>query len=203
MFIENDARIKSLENLNLTGQFLIAMPSMTDPRFSETITFICSHNEDGAMGIVVNKPSEHQVASLFEQFKVTPKPSALLKEDLYVGGPVQQDRGFILHNPTNTEYDATIVVNNAIALTTSKDILDAAANNIAPEKMLVALGYAGWSAGQLEEEMGLNAWLNLETDQTEALHKIIFDSLPENRFKLAMSMMGLNLSNLSDEAGHA
>jgi len=192
-----------LENLNLTGQFLIAMPSMTDPRFSQTITFICTHNEDGAMGIVVNRPSEHQVSSLFEQFKLAPKSSAILKADLYVGGPVQQDRGFILHSPSNVEYDSTIIVNDSIALTTSKDILDAAAQNTAPEKMLIALGYAGWSAGQLEEEMGLNAWLNLETKQTEALHKIVFDSLPENRLDLAMSMMGLNLGNLSDEAGHA
>ncbi len=192
-----------LENINLTGQFLIAMPSMTDPRFSQTITFICSHNQDGAMGIVINKPSEHQVANLFEQFQLSPKPSALLKEDLYVGGPVQQDRGFILHSPSNVEYDSTIAINSAVALTTSRDILDAAANNDAPEKMLVALGYAGWSAGQLEEEMGLNSWLNLEANQTESLHKIIFDSLPENRFNLAMSMMGLNLTNFSDVAGHA
>ncbi|MFW5431712.1 MAG: YqgE/AlgH family protein [Methylophilaceae bacterium] len=176
---------------------------MTDPQFSQTITLICTHNEDGAMGIIVNRPSEHQVSSLFEQFKLTAQPSSILGDDLYVGGPVQQDRGFILHNPTNVEYDSTIAINDSVALTTSKDILNAAASNEAPEKMLVAIGYAGWSAGQLEEEMGLNAWLNLETSKTEALHQIIFDAPAGNRFNLAMEMMGLNLSNLSDVAGHA
>lgn len=178
------------------------MPSMTDPRFSQTITFICTHNEDGAMGIVLNRPSEHSIADLLKQIKLTPQPMALLKNHIYEGGPVQQDRGFVLHVP-NQEYDATIIINESIALTTSKDILEAAANNQAPEKMLIALGYAGWAPGQLEEEMGLNAWLNLETKQANALQQIIFDEPPYNRFNLAMSMMGLNLSNLSDVAGHA
>jgi putative transcriptional regulator len=191
-----------LENLNLTGQFLIAMPSMTDPRFSQTITFICTHNEDGAMGIVLNRPSEYNIADLLKQIKLNPHPTAILNDRIYEGGPVQQDRGFVLHVP-DQEYDSTIFINEAIALTTSKDILEAAANNQAPEKMLVALGYAGWGPGQLEEEMGLNAWLNLETTQTKALQQIIFDEPPNNKFNLAMSMMGLNLSNLSDVAGHA
>lgn len=191
-----------MENLNLTGQFLIAMPGMTDPRFSQTITFICTHNEDGAMGIVLNRPSEHKVADLLKQIKLTAQPMMLLNDPIYEGGPVQQDRGFVLHVP-NQEYDATILINESIALTTSKDILEAVANNQAPEKMLIALGYAGWALGQLEEEMGLNAWLNLETTQTKSLQQIIFDEPPNNRFNLAMGMMGLNLSNLSDVAGHA
>lgn len=178
------------------------MPSMTDPRFSQTITFICTHNEDGAMGIVLNRPSEHSVADLLEQIKLDPQPASFLKDTIYEGGPVQPDRGFVLHVP-NQEYDATTLINEAIALTTSRDILEAAANNQAPEKILIALGYAGWSAGQLEEEMGLNTWLNLETTQDAALHQIVFDEPINNRFNLAMSMMGLNLSNLSDVAGHA
>lgn len=178
------------------------MPSMTDPRFSQTITFICTHNEDGAMGIILNRPSEHNIADLLAQIKLDPQPSQFLSDTIYEGGPVQQDRGFVLHVP-DQEYDATILINEAIALTTSRDILEAAADNQAPEKILVALGYAGWSAGQLEEEMGLNAWLNLETTQDKALHQIIFDEPISNRFNLAMSMMGLNLSNLSDVAGHA
>lgn len=191
-----------MENLNLTGQFLIAMPSMTDPRFSQTITFICTHNEDGAMGIVLNRPSAHYVADLLKQIQLATQPMTLLNEPIYEGGPVQQDRGFVLHVP-NQEYDATIFINESIALTTSKDILEAVANNQAPEKMLIALGYAGWAPGQLEEEMGLNAWLSFETTQTKALQQIIFDEPPQNRLNLAMSMMGLNLSNLSDVAGHA
>jgi len=191
-----------LENLNLTGQFLIAMPSMSDPRFSQTITFICSHNEDGAIGIVLNRPSIHRVADLLAQIDLSPQPSPLLKNHIFEGGPVQQERGFVLHM-LDKEYDSTIVINEALALTTSKDILVAAANNLAPEKMLIALGYAGWSAGQLEEEMGLNAWLNLEATEHQAVHQIIFDEPPANRFMLGMRMMGLDLSNLSDEVGHA
>lgn len=178
------------------------MPSMTDPNFSQTITFICTHNEDGAMGIVLNRPSEYDVASLFEQIKLESQSTSFLKNALHIGGPVQQDRGFILHVP-NQEYNSTIIINETIALTTSKDILEAVAINQAPEKMLIALGYAGWTAGQLEKEMGLNAWLNLETTETKDLHQIVFDAPAGNRFNLAMSMMGLNLSNLSDVAGHA
>ncbi len=178
------------------------MPSMTDPRFSQTITFICTHNEDGAMGIVLNRPSEHNVADLLAQINIDPKPAPFLKNHIYEGGPVQQERGFVLHVP-NQEYDSTTFINDALSLTTSKDILEAAANNQAPEKMMIALGYAGWSAGQLEEEMGLNAWLSVEILETHALHQIIFDEPPANRFNLGMSMMGLNLSNLSDVAGHA
>lgn len=178
------------------------MPSMTDPRFSQTITFICTHNEDGAMGIVLNRPSEHNVADLLTQIKLDPKPAPFLNNPIFEGGPVQQDRGFVLHIP-NQEYDSTILINEALSLTTSKDILEAAANNQAPEKMMIALGYAGWSAGQLEEEMGDNAWLNLAPAEHNALHQIIFDEPPANRFTLGLTMMGLNLSNLSDVAGHA
>jgi putative transcriptional regulator len=191
-----------LENLNLTGQFLIAMPSMNDPRFSQTITFICTHNQDGAMGIVLNRPSQHRIAELLSQLKLEALPSPLLEDFVYEGGPVQQERGFVLHAP-NEEYDSTIQISDAISLTTSKDILISAANNKAPEKMMIALGYAGWSAGQLEDEMGQNAWLNLEPNHDEALHQLIFDTPFHDRFNLAMRMMGLTLSNLSDVAGHA
>ncbi len=191
-----------LENINLTGQFLIAMPSMIDPYFSKTLTFICTHNQDGAMGVVINRPIELKVANLFKQLKLEIEFSPLLENPLYFGGPVQQERGFILHLP-HQEYNSTIVVNDAIALTTSKDILEATANNHGPEKMLIALGYAGWTAGQLENEMGRNTWLNLETPQTKDLHALIFDAPNQDRFDLAMNMMGLNLANLSDVAGHA
>jgi putative transcriptional regulator len=191
-----------LENLNLTGQFLIAMPSMTDPRFSQTISFICTHNEDGAMGIVLNRPSEYNVEDLLNQIELKITPSPLLEDAIYEGGPVQTDRGFVLHVPQQ-EYNSTIQINDNISLTTSKDILEAAADNQAPKKMIIALGYAGWSAGQIEEEMGQNAWLSLEATEQQALQKIIFDTPANNRFKLGMDMMGLNSSNLLDVAGHA
>ncbi len=192
----------TLENINLTGQFLIAMPSMSDPRFSQTVTFICSHSEDGAMGIVLNRPTEHSIADLLKQIQLDALPSPMLKNHVFEGGPVQQERGFVLHVP-HMEYDSTIQINESIALTTSKDILEAAAKNEAPKKMMVALGYAGWSPGQIEEEMAMNAWLNIEAKQNESLHQIIFDAPPHDRFNIAMQMMGLDLSNLSDIAGHA
>jgi len=191
-----------LENVNLTGQFLIAMPSMTDPYFSKTLTYICTHNSDGAMGVVINRPIELNVASLFKQMKLEIEFSTFLEKPLHFGGPVQQERGFILHTP-HAEYNSTLLVNNSIALTTSKDILEAAANHDAPEKMLIALGYAGWTAGQLEDEISKNAWLNMETQQLNELHALIFDAPNDDKFDLAMRMMGLNLANLSDIAGHA
>ena len=191
-----------MENVNLTGQFLIAMPSMTDPYFSKTLTYICTHNSDGAMGVVINRPIELNVASLFKQMKLEIEFSTFLEKPLHFGGPVQQERGFILHTP-HAEYNSTLLVNNSIALTTSKDILEAAANHDAPEKMLIALGYAGWTAGQLEDEISKNAWLNMETQQLNELHALIFDAPNDDKFDLAMRMMGLNLANLSDIAGHA
>jgi len=178
------------------------MPSMTDTRFSQTISFICTHNEDGAMGIVLNRPSEYNVEDLLSQVELKTTPSPLLKNVVYEGGPMQTDRGFVLHVPQQ-EYNSTIQINDNIALTTSKDILEAAANNQAPEKMIIALGYAGWSAGQLEEEIRQNSWLSLEETEQKSLQKIIFDAPANNRFKLGMDMMGLNLSNLPDIAGHA
>ena len=186
----------------MTGQFLIAMPSMTDPYFSKTLTYICTHNSDGVMGVVINRPIELNVASLFKQMKLEIEFSPFLEKPLHFGGPVQQERGFILHTP-HAEYNSTVLINNRIALTTSKDILEAAAKHDAPEKMLIALGYAGWTAGQLEDEIGKNAWLNLETQLVGELHALIFDAPNQDKFKLAMNMLGLSLANLSDVAGHA
>jgi putative transcriptional regulator len=192
----------TLENVNLTGQFLIAMPSMTDPYFSKTVTFICTHNQDGAMGVVINRPIDLNIGSLFEQLKLEIAVSPWLEKPLFFGGPVQPDRGFILHNP-HEEYNSTIAINPQISLTTSRDILEATANNQGPERMLIALGYAGWSAGQLETEMAHNAWLNLEISQANALQQLIFDIPYGAKFAHAMGLMGLNLANLSEMAGHA
>ena len=154
------------------------------------------------MGVVINRPIELNVASLFKQMQLEIEFSPLLEKPLHFGGPVQQERGFILHTP-HAEYNSTLLVNNSIALTTSKDILEAAAHHDAPEKMLIALGYAGWTTGQLEDEMKRNAWLNLETQLVSDLHALIFDAPNQDKFNLAMNMMGLNLANLSDVAGHA
>jgi putative transcriptional regulator len=202
---------RPLEKLNLTGQFLIAMPAMTDPYFSKTVTYICTHNQDGAMGVIINRHSDITVAKLFEQIQLETDSLNLLSKPVHYGGPVQTERGFILHTilpaPLD-EFNSTIVINNTVALTTSKDILEAVAennglNNNVPSKMLIALGYAGWTAGQLENEMAQNAWLSLETSLIEEAHALIFDAPNAHKFDLAMGMMGLNLSNLSQQAGHA
>jgi putative transcriptional regulator len=192
--------------MNLTGQFLIAMPAMTDPYFSKTVTYICTHNEDGAMGVIINRSADITVANLFKQIQLEVESQPMLKKTVHFGGPVQTERGFILHDIMPAPYDefnSTIVINNTVALTTSKDILEAAAQNKGPQKMLIALGYAGWTAGQLESELAQNAWLSLKTDKLEDVHTLIFDKPDNEKFDYAMRMMGLNLANLSEVAGHA
>ena len=188
--------------MNLTGQFLIAMPAMTDPYFSKTVTFICTHNADGAMGITINRTADISVADLLKQIKLETTSAPLLNKNVHYGGPVQMERGFILHEP-HVEYDSTILVNNSIALTTSKDILAASAEDKGPHHLLIALGYAGWTAGQLEHEVLQNAWLSLETSDPQQIHQLIFDTDNRSKFDYAMQLMGLNLANLSDIAGHA
>lgn len=182
------------------------MPAMTDPYFSKTVTYICTHNQDGAMGVVINRHSDITVAKLFEQIKLETESLSLLAKAVHYGGPVQTERGFILHTilpVPHDEFNSTVVINNAVALTTSKDILEALAENKGPSKMLIALGYAGWTAGQLEDEMAQNAWLSLKTGLIEEAHALIFDAPNDDKFDLAMGMMGLNFANFSHSAGHA
>jgi putative transcriptional regulator len=195
-----------LKNINLTGQFLIAMPAMTDPYFSKTVTYICTHNQDGAMGVIINRSADITVANLFQQIHLEANSQTLLRKTVHFGGPVQTERGFILHDimpVSHDEFNSTIVINNTVALTTSKDILEATAQNNGPQKMLIALGYAGWTAGQLENELAQNAWLSLETNNLDDVHALIFDKADHEKFDCAMRLMGLDLANLSDVAGHA
>lgn len=182
------------------------MPAMTDPYFSKTVIYICTHNHDGAMGIVINRDSDITVENLFEQIKLAANNPKLMQKTAQFGGPVQTDRGFILHTPqakTDHQYNSTIVVNETIVLTTSKDILEAVAQNNGPQKMLIALGYAGWTPGQLEQEIVQNAWLSVEIKLLASLHKLIFDLDNAQKFDYAMSLMGLNMANLSHKAGRA
>lgn len=184
---------------------------MTDPYFSKTVTYICTHNQDGAMGVIINRHSDITVARLLEQIQLETESLSLLSKAVHYGGPVQTERGFILHTllpVPHEEFNSTVVINNAVALTTSKDILEAMADNKGkqnnvPQKALIALGYAGWTAGQLEDEMAQNAWLSLKTSLVEEAHALIFDTPNHDKFDLAMGMMGLNLANLSHNAGHA
>lgn len=183
--------------VNLTGHFLIAMPAMADPNFSRTLTYVCEHNADGALGIVVNRPTEMDMATLFERVEIPLEHEDFSRVPVYYGGPVQTDRGFVLHRPAG-EWHSSLKVNDSVALTSSKDILESLGANGEPGEVLISLGYAGWSAGQLEDELKQNAWLTVPADLS-----IIFDLPPEDRLDAAMKLLGVDFTNLSDVAGHA
>ncbi len=186
-----------MSSINLTHHFLIAMPSMADPYFSKTLTYVCEHNDRGALGVVVNRPIDMTLQALFERLSLTLKHKDLSDAPIYFGGPVQTDRGFVLHEPAGN-WQSTLRVGDAIGLTTSKDILEAVGRGEGPQKLLVTLGYAGWSAGQLEHELGQNAWLTVE-----AKDAIIFDLPSEERLPAAMELLGVDYARLADSAGHA
>jgi putative transcriptional regulator len=186
-----------MSSIDLTHHFLIAMPNMADPYFSKTLTYVCEHNAQGALGLVVNRPIDMTLQALFERLSLPMSASEVSDAPIYFGGPVQVDRGFVLHEPAGN-WQATLRVGEAIGLTTSKDILEAVARGEGPTRMLVTLGYAGWSAGQLEHELAQNAWLTVE-----ARDAILFDVPAEERLPAAMELLGLDFARLQDEAGHA
>jgi putative transcriptional regulator len=186
-----------MSSINLTHHFLIAMPNMADPHFSRTLTYICEHNDQGALGLVVNRPIDMTLKALFERLALQMRSKKSADAPIYFGGPVQTDRGFVLHAPAG-DWQATLRVRDLIGLTTSKDILEAVGRGEGPEKMLVTLGYAGWSPGQLEHELSQNAWLTVE-----ARDGIIFDTPAEERLPAAMELLGLDYARLQDSAGHA
>lgn len=186
-----------MKNINLTGHFLIAMPAMTDPYFAKSVTYICEHNDEGAMGVVINRPIDMTMNKLFEQVDINLNDNPIANKTVYFGGPVQIDRGFVLHQPAG-DWKSTIAVFGNTALTTSIDVLEAIAQGRGPEKLLVTLGYAGWAAGQLEIEMGENAWLTVA-----ATDAIIFDTPNADKFNAAMSLLGVDLTQLSAAVGHA
>lgn len=192
-----------LENINLTGHFLIAMPAMTDSFFSKSVTFICTHNQDGAMGIMINRPTDITFETLFEKINVELLNIGVADKHVLYGGPVQPERGFVLHEITNGEWDSTVQIANNIALTTSKDILESVAIGHGPAKMLVTLGYAGWTSGQLEQEIMQNAWLSVQANDTETLHKILYDTDYDQKLSATLALLGVDPAMLSDVAGHA
>jgi putative transcriptional regulator len=185
-----------MQTINLTSHFLIAMPAMSDPNFSRTLTFICEHNERGALGIVVNRPIEVTLEALFRQVEIALDDSQLGARPVFFGGPVQFDHGFVLHRPLG-DWKSTLPVGD-VGLTTSRDILEAMASGSGPREHIVALGYAGWAAGQLEDEILRNGWLTVQTDPD-----LIFNVPPEMRYDAALHALGINAANLSEEAGHA
>ena len=183
--------------IDLTHHFLIAMPNMVDPYFAKSLTFICEHNDQGALGVVVNRPIDLSLQALFERINLELEPRELHDLPVYFGGPVQTDRGFVLHQPVG-DWHSTLNVRGKLGLTTSKDILEAVGKGNGPKKLLIALGYSGWAAGQLEHELGQNAWLSVE-----AAEQIIFDLPAEDKLPAAMELLGVDFASLSEQAGHA
>lgn len=181
---------------NFTDQFLIAMPGLEDPNFFHSVTYICEHNDHGAMGIVINHPSELTLRTVLEHMNIEADGDTD-RIPIYSGGPVQPDRGFVLHAPGGT-WSSSIQVAEGVALTTSRDILEAMARHQGPEDCLVALGYAGWGAGQLEREIAENAWLTAAADP-----EILFRLPAGERWQAAADRLGVDLSLLSGDAGHA
>nr|WP_234814835.1 YqgE/AlgH family protein [Noviherbaspirillum denitrificans] len=193
--------MSSAPQLNLVDHFLIAMPSMLDPVFGGTVVYMCEHNDEGALGVIINKATDMTMDVLFERIDLELEIDAgsvpADKKPVMFGGPVQVERGFVLHAPHGA-YTSMMKVTDQIALTTSKDVLEAVAVGSGPQRLLVSLGCAGWSAGQLEEEIGRNGWLTVRADPA-----IIFELPVEARFAAAMKLLGIDPMMLAGEAGHA
>jgi putative transcriptional regulator len=181
----------------LTNHFLIAMPGLQDPNFSRTVTYVCEHSEAGAMGIVINRPREIQLGEVLNQLEIEAPSREISDAPVYLGGPVQNDRGFVIHDGAR-DFDSTLTVTPDIRVTTSRDVLEAIANGTGPSNRLVALGYAGWSGGQLEQEMIANAWLS-----GPANPDILFSTPSAQRWQAAAQLLGVDLNLLSAQAGHA
>ncbi|MET3116895.1 putative transcriptional regulator [Undibacterium sp. GrIS 1.8] len=198
---QHQPQAPSASELNLTNHFLIAMPSMLDPIFGGTVIYLCEHNQRGAMGLVINKPTDLTVAGLFDRIdlklEIIPNSHPMREKPVMFGGPVQDDRGFVLHAPVG-KFSSSLKVTDEIAFTTSRDVLEAVASGDGPEQVMVSIGYAGWSAGQLEQEILANGWLTVAADA-----KILFDLPIEERFLAAIKLLGIDPLMLASEAGHA
>ena len=184
--------------LSLQNHFLVAMPALTDINFSQSVIYICSHNNDSTMGIVINRPIvDINVGGVFTQMKITSENPAINQLPVYLGGPIQPERGFIIHRP-NKPWQATLTTSAEMAVTSSQDILQAIATNEGPDDIIVALGYAGWDAGQLEQEISQNCWLTMPAEAD-----IIFNTPFAMRWQAALDLLGVNASHLSGDIGHA
>lgn len=182
---------------SLCNQLLIAMPGMADPNFNSTVTLVCEHNLEGALGIVINRPTDMKLEDLFEQLDVNDPDESMASHPILNGGPVGRERGFVLHNPGGS-FESLVTVSPEVQLTLSRDVIDAMATGDGPDKSLVALGYAGWDAGQLEAEMLANTWLSVP-----ATPEVIFDVPFAERWTVAAETIGIDISQISPDAGHA
>ncbi len=189
--------------INLTNHFLIAMPGLSDELFGRSVVFMCEHSDKGALGLVINKPSDILLPRLFEKVDLPMGRADLTQLPVFQGGPVQTERGFVLHEAIEggggeTVYASTMSIPGGLEMTTSKDVLEALSSGAGPRKVFVTLGYASWGKGQLESEITENSWLTVEADPS-----LIFDTPVEQRYERAMALLGLQPWMLSPDAGHA
>jgi putative transcriptional regulator len=187
--------------IDLTNQFLIAMPGMGGEAFERSVVYLCEHNEKGALGLVINKPIDIKLKNLFEKVELKLDREELGEQPVFFGGPVSTERGFVLHDKRGVEaapYNSTMSVPGGLDMTTSKDVLEALADGSGPHRVLITLGYSGWDAGQLEDELGRNGWLTVDADPA-----VIFDTPVEKRYDRALGLLGIDPRMLSQEAGHA
>ena len=188
--------------INLTNHFLIAMPSMQDEVFGRSVVYMCEHSERGALGIVINKPSDIRIRNLFDKVELPLERPDLAEQPVFQGGPVQTERGFVLHDPVGTAeesvYASTLTIPGGLEMTTSRDVLEAMSSGAGPRRVFVSLGYASWGQGQLESEITENTWLTVE-----AKPELIFDVPVERRYDEALGLLGLQAWMISPEAGHS
>ncbi len=192
--------------INLTHHFLIAMPGLEDESFSRSVVYLCEHSERGALGLIINKPMELSLEGLLHKIDLPMGRDDLSAAPVFKGGPEQTDRGFVLHDPIVVEgaapdtaiYASTLTIPGGLEMTTSKDVLEALSTGAGPRRVLVTLGYASWGEGQLESELGENAWLTVAADAD-----VVFDTPPDQRYDKALGLLGLQAWMLSPDAGHA
>ena len=182
---------------NLTNHFLIAMPGLEDANFHHTVTYVCEHNDQGAMGIVLNRPTDLHLDDILDELEIACGEGPAVGQTIFLGGPVQTDRGFVLHT-TERLWESTLKITDDIAVTTSRDILEAIASGKGPRASLIALGYAGWGEGQLEDELCANTWLSGPADAS-----VIFDLPPKERWRAAAKLLGVDLDLMTGSPGHA
>ena len=184
--------------LTLQDHFLIAMPSMVDYHFNQSVVYVCAHSEEGTMGVVVNHPiADIQLGEVLAQMKITSDITEVNSQAVFLGGPVQPERGFIIHRP-NKMWQSTLVTSDDLGVTSSQDILEAIATGEGPHDTIIILGYAGWGAGQVEEEISRNSWISVKAEPG-----IIFNTPHTSRWQAALSLLGIDPNQLSSESGHA
>jgi putative transcriptional regulator len=194
------------QSINLTNHFLIAMPGMDDDTFTRSVVYICEHSERGALGLIINKPGSINLADLFERVELPLARPDLGEQPVFHGGPLQTERGFVLHDPILAEglpadqsiYASTLTVPGGLEMTTSRDVLEAMSSGGGPRRVLVTLGYSSWGEGQLESEIARNSWLTVDADAN-----LVFDAPVDQRYDQALRLLGLESWMLSPDIGHA